>query len=56
MLVLQNSFTQNDPKMPPKDGKQAFVKPDLANFCCAISRKNFQRDSVLVYFSTLCYI
>ena len=31
-----------------------FVKVELADFCCVISRKNFQRDSVFVYFSTLC--
>ena len=31
----------------------AFVKVELADFCCVVSRKNFQRDSVFVYFSTL---
>ena len=32
----------------------AFVKVEFAVFCYVISRKIFQRDRVLVYFSTLC--
>ena len=31
----------------------AFVKVELADFCCVVSRKIFRRDSVLAYFSTL---
>ena len=41
-------------KHPLRIVNYAFVRTSLANFCCVISRKNFQRDSVLVYFSTLC--
>ena len=33
--------------------KHAFVKAELADFWCVFSRKIFQRDRFLVYFSTL---
>ena len=34
----------------------AFVKSDLADFWCVVWRKFFRRDSILVYFSTLCLV
>ena len=36
-------------------GTLYLVKVELAYFCVVVWRKFFQRDSVLVYFSTLCF-
>ena len=46
MKIIQKCFLRIE--------NHAFVESDFANFWSVVSRKIFQRDSVLVYFSTLC--
>ena len=54
MLVYKLLLVEMTQKFPLRQENHAFVKVCLANFWCAIWRKIFQRDSIFVYFSTLC--
>ena len=54
MLVYKLLLVEMTQKFPLRQENHVFVKVCLANFWCAIWRKIFQRDSIFVYFSTLC--
>ena len=52
---LQNSFSLNNPKMPPKGIKIIHLSREIWQiFVVWFDGNFFARDSVLVYFSTLC--
>ena len=54
--TLQIQFSSLGPELPPNGRKTLIFKSRIGWFLLCGFTENFQRDSVLVYFSTLCVV